>query len=217
MGSLSKAYVHNAGTRDPAKPKTTFYSGKHRKDPNGPPERRQLLYPSGTVERFVNLHGTVVQVQLVPSGTPPTPEAIATARARMHRHKTEDGETQGFIEHGRCPLRHGTRELSDVVREEFAKMPANIQAPCSEDPVTWRRTPKGIEYFDSCPHVQWLIKERKAKHAARTEARRFKQKSVLQIEQEKLDVAKAQNEATTKILEKVADVMTKTTRKAQTE
>lgn len=207
MGSLSKAYVHDAGKRDPSKPTATYYKG----------ERRQLLYPSGTVERFVNLHGTVVQVQLVASGVPPTPEAIATARSRLHKHKTEDGETQGFIEHGRCPLRHGTRELSDVIREEFASLGPDLQTPCKEDPVTWRKTAKGIEYFDSCPHVQALIKERKAKHTKRTEARRFKQKSVLQIEQEKLAVVKAQNEATTKILEKVADAVSRTSRKATSE
>ena len=210
MGRLDKSYAHNAGARDPAKPRITYYKG----------ERRSQIWPSGTVERFVNLQGTVVQVPLVAPGVPATPEAIGAARAKLHRMKTVDGEIQGYIEHNRCPLRHGTRELSETLRDEFAKMPANLQSPCSEDPITFKRTKKGIEYFDSCPHVEWVIKSRKARHTALSQARHKRQKTVLQMEQEKVDLLRQQSEAQTKILERVAEKIEATptrTRKQNTE
>lgn len=221
MGKLSQSYAHNAGARQPDKPRIVTYKGKRKNrkgDAPGPDGvRRKHLYPSGKVERFVNLQGTVVEIPLVPSGVPPTNEAVASARAKLHRMRSHDGDVEGFIEHGRCPLRHGTRELSDRIREEFSTMPNELQAPCKEDPTTWRKGPKGIEYFDSCPHVEWLITERRAKHTERTNARRFKQKSTLQMEQEKVDLLKAQNEATAKILERVADAVTKPKAKAPSE
>lgn len=213
MGKLSQSYAHNAGARQPDKPRIITYKG----------QKRKHLYPSGKVERFVNLQGTVVEIPLVPSGVPPTAEAIASARARLHKMKSHDGDIEGFIEHGRCPLRHGTRELSQLLREEFAALPTKLKdeapvplAPCPEDPVTWRKGPKGIEYFDSCPHVQAIIESRRDRHKARTEARRFKQKTSLQMEQEKVELMKKQNEATTKILERVADAVAKP-KKAPTE
>lgn len=223
MGKLSQSYAHNAGARQPDKPRIVTYKGKRADRSGNPPPaegvRRKHLYPSGKVERFVNLQGSVVEIPLVPSGVPPTAEAVASARAKLHRLRSHDGDVEGFIEHGRCPLRHGTRELSDRIREEFAGMPAKLQAPCEEDPVTWRKGPKGIEYFDGCPHVEWLITERRAKHTERTNARRFKQKSVLQMEQEKVELLKEQTAATAKLLEKVADAVAKppVQRKAPTE
>jgi hypothetical protein len=199
MGRLDKSYVHNAGLRDPAKPRVTFYKG----------ERRQQLWPSGTVERFVNLYGTVTQNMLVPPGIPATPDAVAAARARLRTAKTRDGQVQAFIEHGRCPLLHGAREISDITREEFAKMPQKLQAPCEHDPVTFKRTKKGIEYFDGCPHVQWLIEHRRALQNERVRARSMRSKTIHEMEQEKVDLLKQQAEATTKILERVADKLDK--------
>lgn len=209
MGKLSQSYAHNAGARQPDKPRIVMYKG----------QKRKHLYPSGKVERFVNLQGTVVEIPLVPSGVPPTAEAVASARARLHKMKSHDGDVEGFIEHSRCPLRHGTRELSDSLREEFAALPANLQTPCKADPVTWQKNGKTIEYFDSCPHVQAIIESRRAKHKERTNARRFKQKTALQMEQEKVELMKQQNEKTAQILERVADAVAKpaTQKKAPTE
>lgn len=199
MGRLDKAYVYNAGLRDPSKPRTTFYKGK----------RRSQLWPAGTVERFVNLQGTVVQIPIVPPGVPATPEAVSSKRTRLHLEKTHDGDVQGFIEHGKCPLINGTRELTPKISEEFDRMPASLHAPCAGHPVTAKKTPKGWEYFDGCPHIEWLIEARRKLHKDKASARRVRQKSALQMEQEKVDLMKQQNEATTKILEKVADAITK--------
>jgi hypothetical protein len=199
MGRLDKAYVHNAGKRDPAKPQTIFYGGK----------RRKQIYPSGTVERMVNLQGTVVQMMLVPPGVPVTPEAVASKRTKLKLEKTHDGDVQGFIEHAKCPLINGTRHLTPLISAEFDKLPQNLQSPCKEHPVTFKRTAKGIEYFDGCPHIEWLIQGRRALHKTKTDARRKRQKSVLQMEQEKVDLMREQAEATTKILERVADRLDK--------
>src|SRR5690349_7865680 len=97
MGRLDKAFVYNAGSRDHAKPRIVHYKGK----------RRRELWPAGRPEKFVNLQGTVVQAVLVPPGVPVTTEAMASARAKLHAHKTTDGDVVGFIEHGKCPLKSG--------------------------------------------------------------------------------------------------------------
>jgi hypothetical protein len=197
MGRLDKAYVYNAGQRDHSKPKIVYYKG----------ERRRQLWPAGTVERFVNLQGTVVQSVLVPPGVPASKEALATARARLHAHKTSDNETMGFIEHGKCPLKTGVRDLDPIISEEFEKMPRELAAPCKDHPVTFKKTKKGIEYFDGCPHIQWLIEERRAIHKTKVTARMKRQVTMQEIEQAKLAAAQQQADDTRALLERVVDKM----------
>lgn len=195
MGRVDRAYVYNAGQRDHTKPRIVHYKG----------QRRRQLWPAGTVERFVNLQGTVVQSVLVPPGVPASKEAIATARAKLHAHKTTDGDVVGFIEHAKCPLRTGVADLDPVIADECERMRAEVGPACKEHPVTFKRTPKGIEYFDGCPHIQWLIEERREIHRAKTRARMNKQKTLQEIEKAKLEAAQQQAEATTRILERVAE------------
>lgn len=215
MGSFDKAYVYNAGQRDHTKPRIVYYNGKNRKDPNGPPERRRMLWPAGTVERFVNLQGTVVQCVLVPPGVPASKESMAQARAKLHAHKTTDGDVVAFIEHAKCPLKTGVRDLDDRISEEFERVFGGMP-PCKEHPVTFKKTSKGIEYFDGCPHVQALIEARRVLHRQKVAARMKRQKTLQEIEQAKLEAAEQQAQDTRKLLEKVVDKLDQPrTRKSQ--
>jgi hypothetical protein len=197
MGRFDRAYVYNAAKRDHTKPMIITYKG----------ERRRQLWPAGTVERFVNLQGSVVQSVLVPPGMPATTEAVAQARAKLHALKTTGGDVVGFIEHGRCPLRTGVADLNAVIGEECERMRNEIGPPCKDHPVTMRRTAKGIEYFDGCPHVQWLITERRKIHKAKLDARMKRQKTIQEIEQAKLAAAEQQASDTRALLEKVVEKM----------
>lgn len=204
MGSFDKAYVYNAGQRDHTKPRIVHYKG----------QRRRMLWPAGTVERFVNLQGTVVQCVLVPPGVPASKESMAQARAKLHAHKTTDGDVVAFIEHAKCPLKTGVRDLDDRISEEFERVFADMPA-CKEHPITFRKTAKGIEYFDGCPHVQALIEARRVLHRQKVAARMKRQKTLHEIEQAKLKVAQDQADATTKILERVAEKLEGKPRKQQ--
>jgi hypothetical protein len=195
MGRIDRAYVYNAGKRDHTKPMIIHYKG----------ERRRQLWPAGTVERFVNLQGTVVQSVLVPPGVPASKEALAQARAKLYAHKTTDGDVVGFIEHAKCPLKTGVADRDPVLADEMERCRDACGPACKEHPVTFRKTPQGIEYFDGCPHVQWVIGERRQLHRAKVKARMNKQKSLQQIEQAKLEAAEQQARDTRALLEKISD------------
>lgn len=195
MGRIDRAYVYNAGSRDHSKPRIVHYKGK----------RRRELWPAGRVEKFVNLQGSVVQPVLVPPGVPVSNEAIATARAKLHALKTTDGDVVGFIEHGRCPLKSGIADLDPVIADEMERCREACGPACKEHPTTFKRTSKGIEYFDSCVHVQWIIAERRKLHRAKSDARMSKAKTLQEIEKAKLAAAEQQARDTRAILEKVAE------------
>lgn len=197
MGRIDRSYVYNAGIRDHTKPKIVHYKG----------QRRRQLWPAGTVERFVNLQGSVVQCVLVPPGVPASKELLAQARAKLHSHKTTDGDVVGFIEHTKCPLKTGVADLDETLADEMERVRAEIGPACKEHPVTFKKTPKGIEYFDSCPHVQWLIESRRQVHRAKVQARMKRQATLHEMEQAKLAAAQQQAADTRALLEKVADRM----------
>lgn len=216
MGSISKSYGYDVGKGgDPAKPRTSTYKG----------ERRPEKVPRGVVERFVDLQGNVMPQQLVSPGVPPTQEAIARARAILHAAKNSDGTIQGHVEHGKCPLRHGTRHRNVLLEDEFAAMPADLQRPCESDPVVARATrgPGGqrvIDYGDGCPHIEWLIASRRAKETARLASRMASRESAMDIERKKLAAAQAQVDEQRKTNEKLVEVLSRNndrSRKAPTD
>jgi len=195
MGRIDRAYVYNAAQRDHTKPMIVHYKGK----------RRRQLWPAGTVERFVNLQGTVVQSVLVAPGVPKSKEGLAQARAKLYAYKTTDGDVVGFIEHGKCPLKTGVADRDPVLAEEMERVRDVCGPACKEHPVTMKKTSKGVEYFDSCPHIQYVIEQRRALHRAKTIARMNKQKSLQQIEQAKLEAAQQTAADTRALLERIGD------------
>lgn len=206
MGRFDKAYVYNAGQRDHSKPQIIEYKG----------ERRRQLWPAGTVERFVNLQGSVIQAVLVPPGVPPSKEAVAQARAQLHSKKS-DGDVVGFIEHGKCPLKTGIADLDPTIAEEMERCREVCGPACKEHPTTVKITrgapvKRGkpgkiikIEHYDGCPHIQWIIEERRALAKQKMEARMKRQKSLQEIEQAKLAAAEQQARDTRALLEKVVE------------
>jgi hypothetical protein len=215
MGRIDRSYVYNAALRDHSKPRVVYYNGKNRENPNGPPERRRMLWPAGTVERYVNLQGSVVQCVLVPPGVPASKEGLAQARAKLHAHKTTDKDVVGFIEHGKCPLKTGVADLDETIADEMERARNACGPACKEHPVTFKKTAKGIEYFDGCPHVQWLIKERREIHRAKVEARMKRQSTIHEMEQAKLAAAEQQARDTRALLERVVDKMDRADRPAK--
>lgn len=196
MGRLDKSYVYNAGKRDHTKPMIVSYKG----------ERRRQLWPAGTVERFVNLQGTVVQNVLVPPGTPASPEAVASARAKLRAHKTPEGDVVGFIEHAKCPLKSGIADTHEVIADECERARAACGPACKDHPTTFRKSANGsLEYFDGCPHLQWMIEDRRRIAREKRMARMSRQKSLHEIEQAKLAAVEQQAQDTRKLLEKVVD------------
>jgi hypothetical protein len=207
MGRIDQAYVYNTGSRDHAKPQIVHYKG----------ERRRQLWPAGTIERFVNLQGSVVQSVLVPPGVPPSTELVAQARAKLHAKKNNDGDVVGFIEHGRCPLKTGVADLDPVIADEMERVREECGPACKEHPVTVKHT-RGAptkknkrgpivktEYFDGCPHIQFLIEQRRVLYAQKRNARMKRQSTMQEIEQKKLDAAEQQARDTRALLEKVVD------------
>ncbi len=194
MASFSRSAVHNAGKRDPKVPRTVFYKG----------ERRSERWPSGVIERFVDLQGDVVTVQMVPPGIPATEELIARQRSSLHGKRNGDRSVQGFVEHDKCPLRHGARHRSPMLEEEFTALPDDLQRPCTSDPTVATRTRKGLEYGDACPHILWLMESRRAAEAIRRDSRRARN---VDPAAEALKVAKDQAAATQAVNEKMLAVV----------
>lgn len=201
MGSLSKSLAHDAGKRPkPETPRVVVYNG----------ERRSEKYVSGTADRFVDLQGNVVEVVLVPPGTPKTPAGVELRRQQLHNMRNADGTVRGFIEHGKCPLRHGLTAqipaLAAEFDEIFAVTPGLSKSACSSDPKTVSVDARGIRtYADGCPHVEALIAHRSSTEAMRRKSRSSRGDSVLDIERKKLAAAEEQNKQIVKLLERVVD------------
>jgi hypothetical protein len=151
MGKLGRQPINDAGKK-PA-PLAFTHSG----------EKRIEIRPNGIWDRFVDPTGNVVGVQLASRGVAAPVPAAAAMRLRHHN--------DGFVEHGKCPLKHGIRYVSPAIENDFAEMPDELQRPCTDDPVTMTKHPSGrnpdgsakyrFEAHASCPHVEWLIKFRR--------------------------------------------------------
>lgn len=214
MGTFSATAIHNAGARDPKKPRTLIVGG----------ERRAERYPSGVTERFVDLQGNVVQCQLLPSGIARDQDMINRARGQLHRTKNGDGSIKGFVEHDKCPIKHGAHMRTPEAEEEFSAMPDELKRPCQHNPDTRKIARRGaqrvLEVSDPCPHIKWLIESRIKHEEERRNSRRTRQVSALDLEKQKLDIAKQQLDEQRKANEKMVAVVEASAgkgRKAQTE
>lgn len=197
MGSLSKSLAHDAGKRPkPETPRTVFYKG----------ERRAEKYPSGITDRFVDLQGNVVDMQLIPPGAPTKKKEVADIRrSQLHNMRNSDGTVRGFIEHSKCPVSHGLLKQIPGLADEFAEAGISTE-PCASDPRTVTVDARGIRHYaDACPHVEALIAHRRRVAGERALARSGRQESVLDIEKKKLKVAEEQNQQIVKLLERVVD------------
>lgn len=151
---LGKLPISNA---DKAKPQIAYlYEGEERID------RR----PSGRVERWVDLVGNVVSLQMYADGDPN--RATTDQRMRLQFRK------EGFIEHAKCPVRHGTYLLEGPIAKDFRTIKGLSHEPCAGDPRTLIKKGDEIHATEACPHIEALIKYRVANEAKQAAARNRK-------------------------------------------
>lgn len=142
---------------DKAKPQITYlWEGEERID------RR----PSGRVERWVDLVGNVVSLQMYADGDPNR----AATEQRMRLQYRRDG----FIEHAKCPVRHGTYLLDGVIAKDFRAIKGLNHTPCDSDPRTLIKKGDEIHATNACPHIEALIEHRVKQEAKQAVARNRK-------------------------------------------
>ena len=117
-------------------------------------EERIDRRPQGKVVRFVDKAGHIVSLQMF---SPGDPARLATEQKMLAAY-----HAKGFIEHAKCPLKHGTFYKSPIGEKDLKKMPAELQSACGSDPKPWARRNGDLYAVESCPHVEWLIEHRRA-------------------------------------------------------
>jgi hypothetical protein len=163
MANFGKRPINDAGQAQKTRtPVAMYHDGEQRF------ERR----PYGKIERFVDPVGNVCIVQL---STPGDPKAVETAmRIRNEKH------VDGWVEHAKCPMRHGVPSRTPAIEREFKKMPADLREPCGADPKVMSRKDGELYAEKSCPHVEWLIASRR-----KTEADANEKRNAARIREEK--------------------------------
>lgn len=134
-------------------------------------EQRLDRRPYGHIERFVDPLGNVITLQLA---TPGDPSASQSA-LRMRKDKREEG----WVEHAKCPIRHGLHNATPALEREFRKMPKDLGQQCAADPRVMSRANGELHANESCPHIEWLIESRRA-----TEATQMKKRNAARIREE---------------------------------
>lgn len=124
---------------------------------DGGTEERIDRRPLGRVERFVDPDGGVVSLQLYSDGDPQRHASEIRRRAELHR--------KGFVEYAKCPIKHGTRNSSPIATKDFAKLPQSLATECRHDPKVMERRDGDLYAGRSCPHIEWLVSERRKKAA----------------------------------------------------
>lgn len=164
---------------DAGKPKpnlTYFFNGEERID------RR----PLGKVERFVDPQGNVVSLQLGADGDPQRGMTVDKMRLQYRR--------DGFVEHAKCPLRHGTHLMAGVIGKDFSGLPDDLRNPCAADSRTLVRKGHELHATEACPHIEWLISSRVSKEKAQNEKRNANRIAQEKREAEKIELQAAQLE-----------------------
>lgn len=166
---------------DGPKPNVTYYfNGEERID------RR----PQGRhVERFIDPQGNVVSIQLAGDGDPQRAQRVEIRRLELKR--------DGFIEHARCPIRHGTHMAPGQTTKDFAaifRSKPNLMNGCTADKKTMERRDGELHAVEACPHVEALISYRVAKEAEQARKRNEKRIKAEQADAERLALQAAQLE-----------------------
>lgn len=169
--NYGKRPISNA---DKAKPQMTYRVGD---------EERLDRRPAGKVERWVDPQGNVLSIQMYADGDPN--RAATYERAKLQRRR------DGFVEHAKCPLRHGTHLTSGVISRDFrAVLNRTNQEPCASDPRTMSKVDGEFHAGTACPHVEALIAHRVAQ-----EAKAAARRNEARAKEEKRDAEKRELEA----------------------
>jgi hypothetical protein len=163
MANFGKRPINDAGHAQQTRAPVAFiHAGEQRLD------RR----PYGHIERFVDPVGNVITLQLSTPGDPKSSQTSMRVRAEKH--------ADGWIEHAKCPLRHGHHNLSPALSREFEKRPTSIREQCAADPRVMSKKDGELHANESCPHVEWLIASRR-----KTEADQNRKRNSARVAEEK--------------------------------
>lgn len=164
-------------------------------------EERIDRRPLGKVERFVDPQGNVCNEQLYTSGEPNRSQTEINKRSALHR--------KGYVEHAKCPLKHGTRHSSPQTTKDFSKMPTScvldkgkpterlLEIPtveCKHDPKVMSRRDGELYAETACPHIEWLIHFRREQQADAVAKRSAHTAEAKRREQEERELKAAQME-----------------------
>jgi hypothetical protein len=181
MSNWGRRPITDAGKAKARPPHVTYlFEGEERID------RR----PLGRVERFVDPQGNVVSLQLAGDGDPM--RQMTADRLRMQYRR------DGFIEHAKCPYRHGTALTQGTqTAKDFGKLTASGMSPqpCAEDPRTLIKTADGdLQATTGCRHIEALIEHRRKVEAAQAKKRNAARIAQEKREEEKRELEKLQLE-----------------------
>jgi hypothetical protein len=169
-------------------------------------ERRLIRRPEGVlVEEFVDPSGNVVWIQLIQLGTNQTREHADMKRGQLRR--------DGFVEYAKCPCRSGARFATPGLETEFAVMPDKLQKPCVDDPVVSEVKGGIVHLKEPCPHIAWLIHDRRERHAEAQALRASQMPSITDLEQQKLAVAEQQLAAQQQTNQRILEILEKGSKK----
>lgn len=172
MANFGKRPINDANAYKTQTTSVFYHAGEQRID------RR----PYGKCERFVDAVGNVITMQLA---TPGDPKAVETAmRLRAEKHK------DGWVEHAKCPLKHGTRYSSVIAERDFKNLPADLRTDCASDPKVMTKRDGELHAEHGCEHIEWLISYRVEKEKAER-AKRNKQQIAAEKRKEEADALQA--------------------------
>jgi hypothetical protein len=154
MAKFSQSPINNVLAAERARaPVSIIHDGEQRLD------RR----PYGKIERFVDPVGNVITVQMAQAGDP-SPKAAAE-RKRLLLH------AEGWVEHTKCPFRHGHHNSVTGLQREFNKMPRSLVGECNGDPAPMAVVDGEKHAQKACQHIEWLIVDRRAREAVQSKKR----------------------------------------------
>jgi hypothetical protein len=176
MAKFGQLPVNNTAQAERARvPVAIFHDGEQRLD------RR----PFGRIERFVDPVGNVITVQMAAAGDPHATETANRKRLQMY--------AEGWVEHTRCPFKHGTRAKVTGLEKEFRKA-AHLGGECDSDPAPMKVIDGEKHANKACDHIEWLITARREREAAQAEKRNAARVREEKIKAEAAELQKAQIE-----------------------
>lgn len=180
MGVITRANVHDVLTHAP-RDRVVVVDG----------EKRIVKRPEArSAEQFIDLQGNVVWLQLLKFGVNGGVEHIDKERGVLHR--------RGFVEYHLCPLRHGTHIKTPKLESEFDERPSQLEKPCADDPTIHVKKGRHWHAEEACPHVQWLIHDRREREEEARALRATRIESAADLEKQKISIAEQQLEESRK-------------------
>lgn len=175
MSNWGRRPITDAGKAKTSPPNITyFFDGEERLD------RR----PLGKVERFVDPQGNVMSLQVYGDGDPQ--RQVTADRQRMLYRR------DGFVEHAKCPLRHGIHLMAGQTSKDFTALPASLHTACDADPRTMTKERGELHATKACPHIEWLIEARREKESKQATKRNAARMAVEKREADKRELEELQ-------------------------